>query len=158
MCVIFGLTQSVRLSVCPSFPHPVSYGAGWIHFIFKHLIQQLRKVCRMLCVMQNFKFCHFYAPAFRRRRHYVFGLSVRPSVRRYVRPKPEIPSFDLYMGPLVHPINRNHFTACPSVRMSVRMSVRPSVRRGFRAFVRECMEGLAWSFTCWCILTIIRTD
>ena len=54
----------------------------------------------------------FYASALRPRRHYVFGLSVRPSVR----PKPEIPSFDLYMGPLVHRTNRNHFTACPSVR------------------------------------------
>ena len=64
----------------------------------------------------------FYASAFRRRRHYVFGLSVRLSVR----PKPEIPSFDLYMGPLVHSTNRNHFTACPSVRPSVRLSVRPS--------------------------------
>ena len=74
--------------------------------------------------------CHFsvekqtknvcYASAFRRRRHYVFGLSVRPSVRLSVRPsvrpKPEIPSFDLYMGPLVHPTNRYRFTACPSVR------------------------------------------
>ena len=37
-------------------------------------------------------------------------------------------------------------------------SVRPSVRRGFRAFAGECMEGLAWNFTCWCILTIFRTD
>ena len=46
---------------------------------------------------------------------------VRPSVR----PKPEIPSFDLYMGPLVHPTNRNRFTACPSVRPSVCPSVRP---------------------------------
>ena len=55
----------------------------------------------------------FYASAFRRRRHYVFGLSVRPSVR----PKPEIPSFDLYIGPLVHPTNRYRFTACPSVRV-----------------------------------------
>ena len=54
---------------------------------------------------------NIYASAFRRRRHYVFGLSVRP--------KPEIPSFDLYMGPLVHPTNRNRFTACPSVRPSV---------------------------------------
>ena len=35
-----------------------------------------------------------------------------------VRPKPEIPFFDLYMGPLVHPTNRNRFTACPSVRPS----------------------------------------
>ena len=60
-----------------------------------------------------------------------------------VRPKPEIPSFDLYMGLLVHPTKRNHFTACPSVSLSVRPSVRPSVRRGFRAFAGECMEGLA---------------
>ena len=37
-----------------------------------------------------------------------------------VRPKPEIPSFDLYMGPLVHPTNRDRFTACASVRLSVR--------------------------------------
>ena len=60
----------------------------------------------------------FYASAFRRRRHYVFGLSVRPSVR----PKPEIPYFDQYMGPLVHPTNRNRFTACPSVRPSGEVS------------------------------------
>ena len=47
-----------------------------------------------------------------------------PSVRPSLRPKPEIPSFDLYMGPLVHPTNRNRFTACPSVRSSVFPSVR----------------------------------
>ena len=35
-----------------------------------------------------------------------------------VRPKPEIPSFDLYMGPLVHPTNRDRFTACPSGEVS----------------------------------------
>ena len=84
--------------------------------------------------------------------------SVRPSVRPSARPKPEIPSFDLYMGPLVHLTNRNHFTACPSVRLSVHPSVRPSVRRGFRAFAGERMEGMAWNFTCGCILTIFRTD
>ena len=65
--------------------------------------------------------CTFYASAFRRRRHYVFGLSVRASVR----PKPEIPSFHLDMGPLVHPTNPNRFTACPSVRSSVCPSVCP---------------------------------
>ena len=32
-----------------------------------------------------------------------------------VRPKHEIPSFNLYMGPMVHLTNRNRFTACPSV-------------------------------------------
>ena len=72
---------------------------------------------------------NFYASAFRRRRHYVFGLSVHPSVR----PKPEIPSFDLYMGLLVHSANRDHFTACPSVRPSVCPSVRP-----------ERFPGICW--------------
>ena len=55
-----------------------------------------------------------------------------------VRPKPEIPSFDLYMGPLVHPTNRNRFTACPSVR--------PSVRRGFRAFAGKIHGGNGLKF------------
>ena len=50
------------------------------------------------------------------------------SPKTSVRPKPEIPSFDLYIGPLVHPINRYRFTACPSVRPSVCPSVRLSVR------------------------------
>ena len=77
-----------------------------------------------ICNRNMRMFVHFYASAFRRRRHYVFGLSVRPSVR----PKPGIPSFDLYIGPLVHLTNRNRFTACPSVRPSVCPSVRLSVR------------------------------
>ena len=56
-----------------------------------------------------------------------------PSVRPpSVRPKPEIPSFDLYIGPLVHPTNSNRFTACLSVRPSVRPSVCPSVRLSVR--------------------------
>ena len=37
-------------------------------------------------------------------------------VRLSVRPKLEIPSFHLYMGPLVHPTNRDRFATCPSVR------------------------------------------
>ena len=32
-----------------------------------------------------------------------------------VHPKPEIPFFHLYMGPLVHPTNRDRFSARPSV-------------------------------------------
>ena len=132
-----------------------------------------------------------------------------PSVRPSIRLKPEIPSFDLYMGPLVHPTNRDRFTGCPSVRPSVCPSVRPErfpgiCRRtpggnglkfymlmyldhhqnwlvyglglllililalfwlsetgqiwGFRAFPGERMEGMAWNFACWCILTTFRTD
>ena len=48
-------------------------------------------------------------------------------------PKPEITSFHLYMGPLVHPTNRDRFAACPSAR--------PSIRRCFRAFTGERMQG-----------------
>ena len=46
-----------------------------------------------------------------------------PSVRPSISPKPEIPSFDLYMGLLVHPTNRDRFTACPSVRPPVHPSI-----------------------------------
>ena len=44
----------------------------------------------------------------------------------------------------------------PFCGMSVRPSVCPSVRRGFRAFPRERMEGIAWNFACWCILSTSR--
>ena len=73
--------------------------------------------------------------------------SVRLSVRPSVRPKPEIPSFDLYMGPLVHPTNRNRFTACPSVRPSVRPSVCPSVRpERFLGICRRMHAGIGLKF------------
>ena len=151
------------------------------------------------CV-SNHQCLDFYAFAFRRRRHYVFGLSsVRLSVRPSVRPKPEIPSFDLYMGPLVHPTNRYRY--CPSVRpekfpgICRRMHGRISLKFymlmyldhfqnwlvyghglliflilalfwlsekgqiwGFRVFPGERMEGMAWNFARWCILTTLRTD
>ena len=87
---------------------------------------------KVVCKFYRMEIC-FYASAFRHRRHYVFGSSVCTSVR----PKPEIPSFHLSMGPLVHPTNRDRFAACPSVRSSVR----PSIRRGFRAFAGECIEN-----------------
>ena len=86
--------------------------------------------------------CH--APAFRRRRHNIFGLSGRPSVR----PKPDIPSFHLNMGPLVHPTKRDRFAACPSVRLSGEVS----------RHLPKRMEGMAWHVACWCILVNFRTD
>ena len=151
------------------------------------------KMCeKTMCNMWS---CVFYASAFRRRRHYVFGLSVRHG------PKPEIPSFDRYMGPLVHPTNRNRFTACPSVRPERFPGICRRIHGGiglkfymlmyldhvqnwliyghdlliflilalfwlsetgqiwgFRAFPGERMEGVAWNFACWCILTTFRTD
>ena len=29
---------------------------------------------------------------------------------------------------------------------------------GIRAYPEQCMEGMAWNFACWCILTTFRTD
>ena len=97
---------------------------------------------------------HFYASAFRRRRHYVFGLSVRPSVRPSVRSL----KYPILTCTWVHWSTRPTVTVLRHVRPSVRLSVPPSVRRGFRAFAGERMEGLARNFTCWCILIIFRTD
>ena len=67
--------------------------------------------------------------------------SVRPSDG-----KPEIPSFHQYMSLLVHSTNCDRFAACLSVR------------RGFQAFARERMEGMAQNFACWCIMFNIQTD
>ena len=89
----------------------------YFYFIFT-FSQYMTSEVKLLNYSMMRENSHFYASAFRRQRHYVFGLSVLP--------KPEIPSFDLYMGLLVHPTNRNRFTACPSVRPSVRQSVHPS--------------------------------
>ena len=59
-----------------------------------------------------------------------------------VRPMLEIPSFHLHMGPLVHPTNRDRFSACPSIRPSLRPE----------AFPGERMERMTW-----CILATFRT-
>ena len=82
----------------------------WVKKI--HLQDHWLKTVGFLCL-------RFYAPealCFR---------VVRPSVR----PKPEIPSFDLYLGPLVHPTNRKRFTAFPSVCPSVRPDRFPGICR-----------------------------
>ena len=89
-------------------------------------------------------FLTFYVSTFRRRRHYVFELPIRPYVRS---PK--------YMYPLY---------TCTWVRWSIRPTVtvlrhfRPSVRRCFRAFAGKHMEGMAWNFAYWCILITLSPD
>ena len=85
-----------------------------------------------------------YASAFRRQRHYVFGLSVRPSVHRSEAWNTLFWPLHGSVGPPDQP------WPCPSVR--------PNVWRGFRAFAGERMERMAWNITCWCILTIFKTD
>ena len=155
----------------------------------------------------------FYASAFRRRRHYVFGLSVRPSVRPSEAWNTLFWPVHGSVGPPDQPLRFYGMSVRPSVRPSVCPSVRPSVRPerfpgicrrmhggislkfymlmyldhlqnwlvyghgllvflilalfwlsetgqiwGFRAFPGERMEGMAWNFARWCIVTTFRTD
>ena len=81
----------------------------------------------------------YYASAFRRRRHYVFGLSVRPSVRLSVRPSVRSLKYPLLTCTWVRWSTRPTMTDLRHVLPSVCPSVRLSVRRGFRAFSRERM-------------------
>ena len=154
-----------------------------------------------------------YASAFRRRRHYVFGLSVRPSVRPSEARNTLFPPVHGWVRwsirPTVTVLRHVRPSVCPSVRLSVRPSVRPErfpgICRithggnglkfcmlmyrdhlqnwlddghglfifllllplwlsetgqiwGFRAFPGERIEGMAWNFACWCIVTTFRTD
>ena len=79
-------------------------------------------------LFRSFPYC--YASAFRRHRHYVFGLSVRPSVR----PSARSPNNPLSTCTLVH------WSVRPTV--TVFQPVRPSVRLGFGHFL-----GNAWRIT-----------
>ena len=76
--------------------------------------------------------------------------SVHPSVRSLKYP--------LLTCTWVRWSTRPTVTVLRHVRPSVCPPVRPSVRRGFRALAKERMEGMAWNCTCWCILTVFRTD
>ena len=94
------------------------------------------------------------ASAFRRRRHYVFGLSVRlksvcPSIRSLKYPLLTCTWVRWSTWPTV--------TVLWHIRPSVRLSVHPSGE------VSGHLPENAWrewpkNFTCWCILTIFRTD
>ena len=100
-----------RLRFSIGYPWLRSISRSWAHFYV--ILRNFSPKIPFLCLRLN---------AFRRRRHYVFGLSGRPVWRRQerrskyavqlaswqlrsnspktsVRPKPEIPSFDLYVGP-----------------------------------------------------------
>ena len=64
-----------------------------------------------------------------------------------VRPKPEITFFHLYMGPLVHPTNRDRFAACPSVRLSVRPERFPGICRRTHGGNGRWSEIRLWSWS-----------
>ena len=74
------------------------------------------RIKQMLILISS---AHFYASAFRHRRHYVFGLSVRPSVRSLKYP--------LLTCTWVRWSTRPTVTVLRHVRPSVRPSVCPSV-------------------------------
>ena len=67
-----------------------------------------------------------YASAFRRRRHYVFGLSVRPSVRLSIRPSVRSLKYPLLTCTWVRWSTRPTVTVLWYVRPSVRPSVKVS--------------------------------
>ena len=56
----------------------------------------------------------FYVSTFRRQRHYVYGLSLCPSIHPSIHLKPEIPSFHLYTVSVCWSIC-DHFTVLLSV-------------------------------------------
>ena len=69
--------------------------------------------------------------------------SVRPSIRR----KTEITSFHLYMGPLVHPPNRDRFAACLSVCPSVRPERFPGhlLEKAWREWSEIVQADVSWA-------------
>ena len=95
-------------------------------------------VCVSVCVKDLGKnpYC-FYASAFRRQRHYVFGLSVRPSVSPSVRPSVRSLKYPLLTCTWVRWSTRPTVTVLRHVRPSVRPSVCPSVRP-------ERFPGICW--------------
>ena len=84
-------------------------------------------------------FFFFYAPAFRRRRHYVFGLSVRPSVRPSVRSL----KYPLLTCTWVRWSTRPTVTVLRHVRPSVCPSVRPE---RFPGICRRMHGGISLKF------------
>ena len=89
----------------------------------------------------------FYASAFRRRRHYVFGLSVRPSVRLSVRPSVRSLKYPLLTCTWVRWSTRPTVTVLRHVRPSVRPSVCPSVRpERFPGICRRMHGGIGLKF------------
>ena len=70
-----------------------------------------------------------------------------PSVSPSVRPKPEIISFHLYMGPLVRPTNHDQFAACPSVRPEMFPGI--CRRRHGGNGLKFCMLMYLWHLQNW---------
>ena len=152
---------------------------------------------------------HFYASAFRRWKHYVLGLSIRPSVHLSVCLSEAwntlFPPVHWSVGPSDQPWSFCGMSICPSVCLFIRPKrflgicqrthggkglkfcmlmylsqlqnwldyghgllifflsaplwlTETGQIQGFQAFARKSIEGMAWNFACWCILTTSRTE
>ena len=89
-----------------------------------------------------------------------YGMSVRPSILVWHICASALSGWVLYRQVELTKLTRPdlHHVVGLFILRGVHPSVRPSVRRGFWAFAGERMEGMAWNFTCWCILTISKSD
>ena len=104
------------------------------YFVTMSLIGWAQGKRNVACGRQQFGM-HFYASAFRRRRHYVFGLSVRPSVRPSEAWNTLFWPVHRSVGPPDQPL--------PFYGMSVRPSVRPE---RFPGICRRLHGGISLKF------------
>ena len=100
----------------------------------------------------------FYASAFRRRRHYVFGLSVRPSVCPSVHPSVRSLKYPLLTFTWVCWSTRPTVTILRHVRLSVRLSVRPSgevsghlPKNAWRKWPQILHSDVSWPLQNWLV-------
>ena len=114
----------------------------------------------------NYRF--FYASAFRRRRHYVFGLSVCLSIPPPVRPErfPDVLTHGrsgLKFGLVMYPDRLHNWLDCCYVRFIILILTTFWLNETgqiwvFRPFSGQGICGMACNLACWCILTTSRTD
>ena len=101
-----------------------------IAFRYEYRRQTLTSRCDVIIDAMNIKNT-FYASAFRRRRHYVFGLSVRPSVRPSVRSL----KYPLLTCTWVRWSTRPTVTVLRHVRPSVRPERFPGICRRMHGWI-----------------------
>ena len=112
---------NISPSVCPSMLH-----FGRFQWGLRGYIQNVGVQDNSRNFYYHYYYYYCYASAFRRRRHYVFGLSVRPSVRPSVRrlkyPLLTCTWVRWSTRPTVTILRHVRPSVCPSVRLSVRPS------------------------------------
>ena len=154
---VFGL--SVRPSVRPkrlSLKYPL-LTCTWVRWSTRPTVTVFERILRF-----RFHLFILYASAFRRRTHYVFGLSVRPErfpgICRRMHGGNGLKFYMLmYLDPLQNWLVYGRGLLIFLILALFWLSEMGQIW-GFRAFQREHMEEMAWNFARWCILTTFRTD